>query len=110
MICEVCGKEIETSKYSSGIICSDECFHDHYWLERIKRKNCKTQVVIDGSVYQIGDEHTCSMRGFDGRKFVIDFFDGRRVITTNLWSNGPIPENFRKRLPDNAKWGKDNEK
>lgn len=26
--------------------------------------------------------------------------------TTNLWHQGKIPEHYRGRLPDNAKWGK----
>ena len=109
MICEICGKEIEQSKFCSGIICSEECLHEHYWLERVKRKNSKTQAIIDGQVYQIGDENTYGTRGFDGAKFIIEFFDGRKVVTTNLWANGPIPEKFRKKLPDNAVWGKNDE-
>lgn len=105
MKCEVCGKEIERSSYSDSVLCSSECFHDHYWMQRVNRQDVPTQVVVNGCVYQIGDENSSSsFRGFDGRKFEIEFFDGRRVVTTNLWYNGEIPEKFRELLPDNAKF------
>lgn len=105
MKCEVCGKEIEKSKYYSCCVCSTECFTKAYWLDRIKHKNSKTQVVINGIVYQIEREDAVGMRGFDGSKYTIEFFDGRKVTTTNLWANGRIPDEFRNKLPDNARWG-----
>lgn len=105
MKCEVCGKEIEKSSYSNAVLCSSACFFDHYWMERVNNQDSKTQVVVDGWVYQIEPEDSCSsFHGFDGAKFVIEFFDGRRVTTTNLWSNGEIPEKFRDKLKDNAKF------
>jgi hypothetical protein len=54
--------------------------------------------------YTIENEDTEHYRGFAGRRFVIRFHDGRIVETTNLWSNGIIPEHFRDRLLDNACW------
>lgn len=104
MNCEICGQEITNQRWSINV-CSDECFHKHYWLERVNRKNEKTQVVIDGHVYQIGREDSCGDRGFDGRPFAIEFFDARKVVTTNLWANDKVPDEFRDQLPDNAKWG-----
>ena len=78
---------------------------DDYWLKRIERRNCETQVVIDGTMYQIGREDESGFRGFGGRPFAIEFFDKRKVVTTNLWCNGKIPDEYRNQLPDNAKWG-----
>ena len=104
MKCEICGQEITNQRWSINV-CSNECFHKHYWLKRVNRKNEKTQVVIDGYVYQIGREDSCGYRGFDGRPFAIEFFDGRKVVTTNLWANDKVPDEFRDQLPDNAKWG-----
>jgi hypothetical protein len=46
-------------------------------------------------------------KGFGGRKFIILFEDGRKVITTNLWSQGEIPKSFREDLPNNAKFIED---
>lgn len=105
MKCVICGKEIEQSSYGNAVLCSSECFHDHYWQERVNNKESKKQVIIGGNVYQIGDEDSTScFRGFGGSRFEIEFFDGRKVTTTNLWSNGEIPEKFKEQLPDNARW------
>lgn len=104
MKCEICGKEIEKSSYAGAILCSSECFTKYYWKQRVDNKDSKTQVVVNGEMYQIGDEQDKGSRGFFGHQFIIKFFDGRVVITTNLWYNGVIPEEFRKDLPDNAKF------
>jgi len=43
------------------------------------------------------------MKGYGGRKFIIEFFDERPTITThNLWHQGEIPPHFRDRLQDEA--------
>ena len=106
MKCEVCGKEIEQSSYSNAILCSAKCFEKYYWAERLRNKDSERQVVIEGRMYQIGneDEPLGCFRGFDGAKFYIDFNDGRKIVTTNLWCNGDIPEEYKKGFPDNAKW------
>lgn len=105
MECIICGKEIEKSKYMNTIVCSDSCFTTNFWLERVKNKNDKNQVVIGREVYQIEDEDSKSpFRGYNGMKFKIKFPKGRRVTTTNLWSNGTIPLAFKELLPDNAKF------
>ena len=45
-----------------------------------------------------------TIRGFSGRKHVIKFFDGREIVSTNLWYNGEIPESHRELLPNNAEF------
>lgn len=103
--CEICGKQIKKSNYYNNVICSSQCFEAFYWLERVKNKDSKKQVVIDNIVYQIEPEYPLGgFRGFDGKKFVIEFFDGRKVFTSNLWHNGTIPVAFRTLLPNNAKF------
>ena len=105
MKCEVCGKEIEESRFSNAVLCSSECFKRHYWLERLNNQDSPTQVVIDGVVYQIGSESTYDMlKGYNGGLFLIHFFDGRKVKTTNLWHNGDIPDDLRDQFKDNAKF------
>ncbi|CAO0836086.1 putative protein OS=Streptomyces microflavus OX=1919 GN=Smic_80960 PE=4 SV=1 [Streptomyces microflavus] len=42
--------------------------------------------------------------GFGGRRFDIEFFDGRRVTTHDLWSQGTIPPKHRERYQDNARF------
>lgn len=104
MKCVVCGKEMEKSKYC-GNICSDECFHNDYWGSKVKDKDKDNMVRIKGEHYYIGEEDSkSSFRGFSGMKYKIKFFDGREVISTNLWYNGEIPDNFKELLPDNAEF------
>ncbi|MFR2207335.1 MAG: hypothetical protein ACLS59_07335 [Clostridia bacterium] len=105
MKCEICGKEIEKSSYSSAILCSSECFGKHFWNEIVKDKN--NRIIINGHCYVDGGNkpdaiHT-SWLGFNGNKFNIEFFDGRKLTTNNLWCNGEIPKEYRKLLPNNAK-------
>lgn len=49
MKCEICGKEIEKSSYSSAILCSSECFGKHFWNEIVKDKN--NRIIINGHCY-----------------------------------------------------------
>lgn len=64
-------------------------------------------VVVGGQHYRICDENSESLfRGYGGAKFIIDFFDGSTVTTTNLWHDGEVPEVFREHLPNNATFRK----
>jgi hypothetical protein len=80
------------------------CLSCDFWLNEVDHKN---SVRIDGSHFQIGPDYPKGYRGslgFGGREFHIEFNDGRRVVTHNLWSQGEIPDRFRDILPDNAKF------
>lgn len=59
------------------------------------------RVVIDGEHYVIRED-AGPIRGFGGRRFDIQFFDGRTVTTRNLWHQGTVPAEWRHRYPDNA--------
>ena len=77
-----------------------------FWLEKIATTNENT-VVVNGIRYTIGDENSTShFKGFGGAKFDIEFFDGRKVVSHNLWCQGEIPEEFRSypELKDNARF------
>lgn len=83
------------------------------WKElavRIHRDSdfAKRSVRVKGEHFLIEPESSdFPMRGFGGGRFLIHFKDGRLVETTNLWSQGKIPEELRKRIPDNAEFLKD---
>ena len=105
MNCVICNKELEESSYSHKVICNDKCFYIDFWNDKVKIKDNKNTVRIDGKHYHIGNENSrSSFRGFGGDKCIIKFFDGREVVTTNLWHNGTIPESHKELLPDNAKF------
>jgi hypothetical protein len=108
MNCIICGKEIEKSSFTNAVLCSSECFHINFWNEKVEERDDPRIVRVDGKQYYIGNEDDSShFRGFGGTRFVIQFFDGRKVISTNLWYNGEIPESHKELLPDNAEFIKD---
>jgi hypothetical protein len=103
MICKVCGKEYTKELYYINV-CSDKCYDDNYWLERIN--NPDEFVIIDGVCYRIDKDIFTVFKGFGGRRFVIKFIDGihkgETVETDNLWYNGKVPEELKIKLKDNA--------
>ena len=88
-----------------------ECFSCAFWEIRLANPD-PDRLVINGCTYSVGDEPTeaqrrsnrCGFLGMSGRRFDIELFDGRRFTTHNLWSGGEIPERYRSRLPDNARF------
>lgn len=59
-------------------------------------------VVVDHVVYFDQGHIDSFMRGFGGREFLIKYYDGREVTTTNLWHVGNLPEELFETLPDTA--------
>lgn len=109
--CEICGQTFAKSLYMEPYqnICSSECLNKKFWLEIIEEKECHP--VIDGVCYYLDRNNLEGKRGFQGfagRRFKIRFLDtGEEVVTTNLWHNGEVPEEFRDRLPDTAEFVKE---
>ena len=99
MKCSICGKEIEKSSYLNAILCSDECFYENFWRDRLSDP---TTIIMDGNAYYVGDEDSkSSFRGFGGAAWYIRKNDGTSFKSTNLWHNGKIPEKYNAK--DNAK-------
>lgn len=96
MKCIVCGKEFDQQMFVDDI-CSTECFTKHFWTNVLDDR----AIIIDGNCYHAGKEDS-SLKGNDGRPFTIEFNDGIRMTTNNLWHNGKIPAEFL--VPDNAKF------
>ena len=78
---------------------------DDFWRD-IKRWDIEypnSFAIVNGVHYSIGNEDdTSPFRGFAGAKVRIKFFDGREIISTNMWHNGTIPEEYKKFFKDNA--------
>ena len=101
MKCCICGKEIEESFYGNAILCSSNCYNEHFWQTTLD----DSAVIINQVCYHIGKENsTDPFRGFGGRKFKIQMNDGKIIETDNLWCGGDIPDSHRDRMPDNAKF------
>ena len=109
--CRICGK---TDGLDKWVKCDETkimerenvCFHCAFWLEKIATTNENT-VIVNGTRYAIGKEDpNLLFKGFGGARFDIEFFDGRKVVSHNLWCQGNIPEEFRSypELQDNARF------
>lgn len=63
------------------------------------------RVVVNGEHYYLGDDKPgYGFKGFGGHRWEIEFFDGRKVITHDLWHQGTVPPKWRERYPDNARF------
>ena len=112
MKCKECGSDIElhwTKDTNKRLSEEQLCFTCNFWVEHIEDDKLRDNTfVIDGCHYFVANENNnSSFRGCGGQKFHISSFDGRIITTTNLWVQGEIPERFRDRMPDNAKFIKE---
>ena len=79
-----------------------------HWEELRAEKDSPSQARIKGKCYTIqpdapkGTPHY--FLGFGGGRFDIQFHDGRKITTHNLWYRGEIPEELRAEMPDNAEF------
>lgn len=110
MKCRICGKEENPSNWTNEDDMKEHqmCFTCNFWrdmLEEDKKRPEHTCCMIDGTHYVIApeDEQTY-FRGFGGAKFQIEFKDGTRVVTTNLWCQGEPKGYWKQYFPDNAKF------
>lgn len=80
------------------------CFSCAFWLVQVEKKH---ETVIDGRIYSVGDVKKPPNQphsGMAGRRFDIEYFDGRRVTTHDLWSGSEVPARLRGRIPDTARF------
>lgn len=84
------------------------CFTCDHFLRLLEEWPTKS-LRIDGGHYIVGPETPSNktFRGFGGQCFRIERFTGERIVTTNLWHQGTIPEHLRERMPDNARFVKE---
>jgi len=112
IVCKVCGEteRLTYGTHNERLKSERLCFTCEFWLRYVWNDPTEPRaLVINGGHFMIGDEerrHPGEMRGFAGRKFLIEKFTGEQIVTTNLWYQGKIPQHFRERLPDNARFKK----
>lgn len=123
MKCKICGAEENPSNFvkdrKDSLIKHQMCFSCNFWRERLEEDSNlppHTACMIDGTHYIIGNENSKSaFRGFGGSQFQIEFNDGTKVVTTNLWCQGEPKGYWKDKFPNNArfendlKWKKINE-
>lgn len=79
------------------------CFSCAFWMEKVDLDKQGISIRVKGKHYIVGKDFSYS-KGFGGKHWKIKFHDGREIETNNLWFQGVIPERFRNRLPDNARF------
>lgn len=113
-VCAECGAESDPENYSktSGTRVYMErltlCFTCAFWHELASDKRNK-ETVIAGRIYGVGPEPDLSRcyksgLGFGGRRFDIEYSDGRKITTHNLWAGSAVPEKWRSVFPDTARF------
>lgn len=115
--CIVCGYEIHPGDgyfaTKQGDVCSSECHTEAFWMQKIAwAEDCQTEegepvFRSNGHHYVISPEDDGSyFRGHSGSLHYVYYhtgpFAGTIVRTSNLWSQGDIPEEYQNDLPDNA--------
>lgn len=106
--CDICGA-LATTNYTKPtpqrMIDQNLCFHCLLWQDRVNENDPK-RLIIEGGMYSDGGDqpsnHSNTL-GFGGRRFKIER-DGLVWSTNNLWFAGVVPEEWREKLPDNAKF------
>lgn len=105
--CQECGTR-QTLRWDDEVnetlAAARRCFTCAYWEALVQRDADGDPNVVraKGRHFVIGESTGVGPQGFGGRRFVIEFFDGRVTETSNLWQQGAIPAHFTDRLPDNA--------
>lgn len=81
------------------------CVKCGIWLDNLRKIQAEPDrhYVIDGCAYADGGRTSGKYRGFGGRRFLIAR-NNRIHVSCDLWRLGDVPEWFRGRLPDDAKW------
>lgn len=108
--CVECGgtdRATYVSETRERMLARSLCFLCLFWHDRIEAQSNPKACVISGQSFQDAGRRTGgsqSSLGFGGREFHIEFFDGRVIETNNLYAQGEVPERFRDRLPDTARF------
>jgi hypothetical protein len=114
-VCERCHEPCEPHEANYDFARPTEwvskCWTCKFWEEKLHAKYSTHSVIVGHKYYSIGTpaheeppKRDRDFLGFGGARWVIEFFDGRRQVTHNLWSGGDIPELFWGELPDNARF------
>lgn len=85
---------------------NDNCYNS-YWWDRLAAQfvtdALHKYVVINNNLYSIDSNANCP-KGYAGKHWTIEFFDGIRRETNSLWFITRIPDNKRYIFKENAKF------
>lgn len=78
-----------------------------FTLSQMEKAPADCHLIIDGKYYiECGYKPNIEayLLGYGGRIFHIEHDNGNVIMTNNLWNHGTIPDRWRDRLPDNARF------
>lgn len=107
--CMHCGKEDSLDNWSPGGLrevmkARTACFGCAFWLEQAQEERELAIVDEEFNHYRLGAEDADRyFRGHAGRRFTIQMLDGTQRVSTNLWSQGQVPQHLRYLFTPNAK-------
>ena len=105
--CAHCGEENYSLSYMDScaekkrMVADGFCFMCAFWAIQ-SEQNHKT--VIDGRIYTPGTGSGGRFAGMAGRRFDIEYFDGTKITTHDLWAGGCVPDEYREQIPDTARF------
>jgi len=109
--CQICGEEerLMYVKDRQELLAHHRlCFSCCFWVERFFRHiSDRTSFIVEGEAYIANPASRAprAHRGHGGRVFRFHTKDGRIVISSDVWHQGTVPDQFRHLLPDNATLG-----
>jgi hypothetical protein len=108
LTCVECGKHDDANyidETRDDMLARSVCFTCRFWLDWIRDDQVRTDTLVAGGChYVIGAEDGSRyVRGFGGARFHFVKDDGTEIVSTNVWYQGRVPEQFRDRMPDNAR-------
>lgn len=108
--CASCGELARVDGYTNTARLRERglCFGCDIWIDRIAQlaKSPPNVALIDGVWYTVDPRENMPShcKGFGGARSEIEWLDGRKAVTTNLWRGGDAPTHLRDQLPDNARF------
>jgi hypothetical protein len=103
--CSDCGKEYTWQWTTKHVGMCFTCQHWYSWYACHLTNPTRTFVVKGTAFTHVDYEEGCTRGGgHGGSEFVIQCFDGRTVISRNLWCQGDVDEHWLKALPDTAEF------
>jgi len=109
--CSCCGVIYETDSFNEKMPLPQMmakrkiCFECAFWIHKIENP-LQHREIINGEhyVFKPVQEEKPYFQGYGGHEFYAIHNDGTIVTSNNVWYQGVIPERFRKRLPNTAKF------
>lgn len=111
--CKLCNGLISSNyvtEVRQQLIERNLCFNCNFWHDKLIKyeSNDPRVFVIEGVMYYRSNDEIDrgQFRGHGGRGFKIQKLDDEDeiIVTNNLWCNGDVPEHFKDKIKDNAKF------